>query len=300
MDKNLEFNLTIIEGINHNLKEKLLVDYQIDELDIEDVFTSDQLSKIELKSNYLYIALQFPEYDKADRTFLIKEIHCFLNDNYFLLINKDNFKYVYLFDNFKDTLISNKSTTFNIFYEFLDFTITKLTKVIINFRREINEIEKSVTDFNDNKDLLIEILIVKKNLINFISIISPLKEVLDDLKNKYHRFIDDSGKEKIDDSLDKLVKILNNLKNFKEQITLFQVTNESQIARSTNNVIKTLTVANVLLFVPSLITGIFGMNVNFGFINSEEFSIFPWIVIFGLISLSITGLIIFLKYKKWF
>ena len=84
-----DFQFKIFHGLDDELKTTLKNQYQIEELDIEDVFTSTQLSKREIKKDYLYIALQCPEYDKDDRKFLNKEIHCIVSERYFLIIDKN-------------------------------------------------------------------------------------------------------------------------------------------------------------------------------------------------------------------
>jgi magnesium transporter len=283
-------------GLSDDLKIILKDIYCIDNLDIEDVFTNTQLSKIEQRNEYLYVALEFPEYDKSRRHFVNKEIHCFISQTYLLVIDKHNFKHFQQFHNLKDAFVDENSTPFYQFYEMLDFIITKVFRVLGKFRAEVQEIELQVFDDVED-DLVKEVLIIRRNLTNFMSIMYPLERVVLDLETKYTRFIDQRGIEKLDDSLDKIKKMLNTLANFKEQLVLITEANESQIARSTNQVIKTLTVFNIIIFVPSLITGFFGMNTYFGWFSKED-SLLPLAVVIATMIIMTAITFVYFKVRK--
>jgi magnesium transporter len=192
--------------------------------------------------------------------------------------------------------VDENSTPFHQFYEMLDFIITKVFRVLGKFRGEVQEIELQVFDDIED-DLVKEVLIIRRNLTNFMSIMYPLERVVLDLETKYTRFIDQRGIEKLDDSLDKIKKMLNTLANFKEQLVLITEANESQIARSTNQVIKTLTVFNIIIFVPSLITGFFGMNTYFGWFSKED-SLLPLAVVIATMIIMTAITFVYFKVRK--
>ncbi|NJK71169.1 MAG: hypothetical protein HC932_02835 [Thermales bacterium] len=246
-------NLSIIKGLSPELRNLLETEYQIDRLHIEDVFTNTQLAKTEKKENYLYVAFHFPEFDKHKRNFLSKEVHFFVTNEYLKIIDKDNYKHISKFQEIQDDILGKNPTTFNSFYEIIDFIITRIFNTLGRFKAEIEDVERAIFENSTRmEDLLIEILIIKRNLINFISIITPMERVIKELQTpKYNKFITTRGIEKLDDSHDKLEKMLNRLNNFKEQITLLKETNETQIARSTNQTIRTLTSVNLLVLIPS-------------------------------------------------
>lgn len=294
------FDYQLIKGLDEELKITLFEKYKIEELDIEDVYTSTQLSKIEQRKDYLYVALQFPEYDKVKRHFDLKEIHCFINPGYFLVIDKDNFKHLNQFDNLKETFLSHDYDSFDVFYEMLDFFVTKIFRVIGKFRAEIADLERGLFDEGgDKEDLITEIQIIKRNLINFTSIISPLKTLIEEMQTKYTAFIDADGKEFLDDSLDKVKKMMNNLGNFRDQMVMITETNESLIARNTNETIKILTAVNLIAVVPTALASFFGMNLYFGWDVTKE-SLLPFLAITSLILAATLATYIYFKKKKWF
>ena len=150
-------------------------------------------------------------------------------------------------------------------------------------------------------DQISEIQDIKKNIINFKSLLMPLSEMFEEISLKHTDLIDETGKEAIDDSLDKIKKLLNRLDNFRETMKLLTETNETLIARSTNQNIRRLTLFNVLLLCPNLVAAFFGMNVHFGWFTfgAEQGHAAPLIAII-ISMILITGITyIFFVWKKW-
>lgn len=287
----------IVEGVDEQLKQRLQEEFQAEKLDIEDVFTYTQLAKIERKDKYLYIALHFPQFDKANRHFISKEVHCFITNEKALIIDKDKLRFI---PDFLEVYGSQLSewTTFDAFYEMLDYIVTRLFKVIGKFQHEIKAIEDAIFTTTDKQQLLLDILVVKRNLINYLSIIGPLYKAINELETKHASVITPKGLEKIDDSYDKIEKILNNLTNYRDQITLLKETNQTLIATSTNETVKKLTGINLLVFVPSIVTSFFGMNVYFGVLGREQ-SWWPMIWIIAVIVLVTVSFYLYFRKKGW-
>ena len=293
------FDFDFVNGLDEQLKRKMVDIYNINSLDIEDVFTDTQLSKIEQNPKYLYICLLIPEYDKSKRHFLIKEVHSFVSPEYFLLIDKNNSKHTKQFVNLKDSLVSgDQSSSFKLFYEMLDFLIIKAFKVIYKFMSEIHEVEENIFNFDTKQDLLKEILVIKRNLINFASTIEPIAELIYNLQTINTKFVTSDGIEFLDDSLDKIKKILNNTSNFKEQMALLTETNESLIARNTNETVKALTSVNIIVLIPTIVTSFFGMNVYFGW-GGDNNSYVELLSIIVLMVVSSFAVLWYFRKKRW-
>jgi magnesium transporter len=126
--------------------------------------------------------------------------------------------------------------------------------------------------------------------------VEPLEEVLQTIEFKQHRLVDKDDKEQIDDCLDLIKKILNNIDNLKQQIQIVSETNESIIARNTNEVVKRLTGISILVLVPSTITGFFSMNMFYGFSTTQQGPMIA-VVVTVLVLTAIVYLV--LRKKNW-
>jgi magnesium transporter len=270
--------------------------YDITELDTEDVLSDTQLSKIEFRPDYIYIALQFPEFDKLKRTFIEKEVHCFVNKDYLIIINKHGFQGVESFRNINNMDI-DRNTTFDLFYEMLWKGLNSSYRAMLKLKIEVHQLNEQIfDDQKGDKDFIFDIQTTKRNIVNFEGIVEPLSEVLQSIEIRYHRLVDIEDKEQVDDCLDLIKKILNNINILKQQIQIISETNEAVIARSTNEVVKRLTGISILVLVPSTITGFFSMNMYYGFSPNASW---PTIVVITTVLLLTTIVYFVLRKKNW-
>ena len=277
--------------------EDLLLDkYQILDYDVEDITAQTQLSKAEVRQNYVYVTIQLPEYDKASQKFVIKDLHCFVSPKWLLIIDRNDSKHFRQFITFQERILSDEEVLdpFIIFYELLDYCVTKAYKAIFRFKSDIANLESDLFRFENDLDVVKDILIIKKDLINFESSIEPLGDMILDLENKSAKFHPES-KDRLDSTLDIVKKILNNLKNFKEQMNLLGETNDALMTRSTNHFLRLFTVASLLVAIPNIWTSFFGMNVFFGFPDNY----LPLICVILAILITLICIIKYLKIKKW-
>jgi Mg2+ and Co2+ transporter CorA len=231
-----QFAFYYTTSVDAQIEAVLQDQFEINELDVEDIFSDTQLSKLEIRRNYFYIALQIPEFDKARQKFLIKDLHCFVSNDWVVIIDKQNYKHFQQFVNFQDQLLEDEEIiSSNMFFaEILDFCMTKTYKAIMKFKTNISQLESDVFEFADDIDNLKEILILKKNLVNFESVIEPLQETIQDLTQKVKPQVSQSECDRLENSLDTANKILNNILNFKAQMILLTQTNESLTRRNSN------------------------------------------------------------------
>jgi len=292
-----QFEYLFVEGLSDELEESLTHEYNLVVLDIEDIFTNTQLSKIEQRSDYLYTAFQFPEYDKNLGKFNIKEVHCVVSKDLLIVIDKNNHKHAIQFNNLKLNLFDQSITSYDLFFEMLDFFVTKDFRAISRFKSEITELEHDIFTFEIQNDLVQDILVLKRNLATFYGVITPLTEVVGDLQTKYSKNLSTEDLEKLDDTLDKLKKMKNNVQTMIQHAELLSESNNALIARSTNEVIRVLTAISIIAIVPTMMFSFFGMNVYFGW--GESGTYLPLLGVI-LLSLSLTATVWwYFKRRGW-
>jgi magnesium transporter len=297
MNFDLPFKYIYSVGLDEAYFEELVNDFEINHLDIEDVLTDTQLAKVEVRRDYMYVALQFPRFDKAKRLFLEKEIHVFIGKDFLIVINKHECGTTERFQQILQATSDEFQNPLQVFYEMLDFLVTATFRAIPLFKIEIATVEKNIFSSTNNVDMIQDIQILKRNLINYNSTIIPLSILIQDMQTRYNTRLTPEGIEKLDDSLDKIKKILSSTQNFKEQMNMIADTNETLINRSTNQIIKRLTSISMLILVPNIITSFFGMNVFFGW--QPEYDTWPVLAI--CLSILASTLVVFLVLwkKKW-
>jgi magnesium transporter len=252
-----KFDFYFTRVVGPDLEEELDQKYKINELDIEDISSGTQLSKLEVRRDYVYIAVQFPEFDKSTQKFLIKDLHCFVSNSWMVVIDKQNYKHFEQFLGFQQQLLEDEEviTPYLFFAEMLDFCMTKTYKAIMKFKSDISQVESDLFEFTNDIDVLKDILIIKKNLVNFESVIAPVQSVINELETKTRSKITTEETERLDNSLDTTNKIINNLNNFREQMDVLTQTNESLMNRNTSMNIKNLNLVVVSGFLAIFVIG---------------------------------------------
>jgi len=157
-------------------------------------------------------------------------------------------------------------------------------------------LEQEVFSLEYTKDRLKDILLLKKDLINFRRIIMPQRAVIAQLEHKNQKFLPEKLEVYFDDIVDKIEKIWNNIENLQELTTSVQESNESIISHNTNNIIKTLTILSVIMLPLTFITGFYGMNIHGLWYAESTNSV--WLVA-GLIAFVAFAMILYFKMRKW-
>lgn len=251
---------------NQKSLEQLQSEFDFHALDLEDVLSKYQFPKIDAYPDYLFIILQFPVYREKRQMYLRTELDIFFGKNYLITINSG--KQNHLQSIFKSVRQNAKTRekfmgrgVALLLYEVVDALFTDLFPVINEKYETIFELEKEIFDTSHHKDMIQEIMILKRNIINIRRILSPQRQVLVNLESKYKKFIPEELGIYYDDVVDKIDKIVNQLDTAGAYADVLEDANENIISRSTNRVIKILTIFSVILLPLTLVTSYYGMNV---------------------------------------
>jgi magnesium transporter len=147
-----------------------------------------------------------------------------------------------------------------------------------------------------SEEVVRDISNVKQEIISYRKIIKPERATLRVLERQTRRFLPEELEVYFDDIVDAAERIWDLLDNYKEVVEGLESTNESVISHRQNDILRILTVFSVILLPLTLITGLFGMNVDFpGFDTSEA-----WWAIVGVMAVVLVGVLGFFRYKKFF
>jgi magnesium transporter len=126
-------------------------------------------------------------------------------------------------------------------------------------------------------------------------VIKPGRSTLRALERRIDKFLPEELDLYFDDIVDAAERIWDQLDNYKEVVDGLESTNESVISHRQNDVLRVLTIFSVILLPLTLISGIFGMNVEF---PGEGTHLGFWIVI-ALMLAAIAGMFGFFRFKRW-
>jgi magnesium transporter len=270
-------------------------------LDVEDVLSKRQRPKIDdyVEDGYLFGILHFPAYDKSVQRLNAAELDFFLGPDYLVTIaNVELLPATRLFSRvqedevFREQLFSKGSG--RLLYEVLDDLFDYCFPILDKIGYKLDAIEDDIED-RRSEEIVTDISKVKQEIISYRKIVKPQRPALRLLERHIDRFLPEELELYFDDLVDASERIWDLLDNYKEVVEALESTNESVISHRQNDVLRLLTVITVIILPVTLITGIFGMNVEFpGFGTAGAF----WVIVGAMIATAV-GLIAFFKYKRF-
>src|SRR3954452_11649257 len=269
-------------------------------LDVEDILSKRQRPKIDEYPDYLFVVLHFPVYDKRIQRLNAAELDIFLGPDFLVTLpNVELLPVTRLFgrcqndEALREQMYSKGSgyLLYHVLDDLFDYCFPILDKIGHKLDRTEDEMFEGRSE-----EIVRDISNVKQEIISYRKIIKPERSTLRLLERHVDRFLHEDLESYYDDIVDAAERIWDLLDNYKEVVEGLEGTNESIISHRQNDVLRILTVFSVILLPLTLLTGFFGMNVDFpGFGTAEAF----WVIL-GMMIASAAGLIAFFRYKRWF
>src|SRR3954465_6490984 len=271
-------------------------------LDVEDVMSKRQRPKVDdyADEGYLFGVLHFPVYDRSIQRLNAAELDVFVGPDYLMTLpSVELLPVTRLFQRceedeaYREQLFSKGSG--RLLYEVLDDLFDYCFPILDKIGFKLDALEDDVFE-GRSEEVVRDISNVKQEIISYRKIIKPERTTLRLLERHVERFLPEELDLYFDDIVDAAERIWDILDNYKEVVEALEDTNESVISHRQNRVLQILTIFSVVLLPLTLITGIFGMNVNFpGFDTSWAF----WVIVVTM-AVTLAGLLGFFRYKRWF
>src|SRR3954452_2965499 len=270
-------------------------------LDVEDVLSKRQRPKVDdyADEGYLFAVLHFPVYDPTIQRLNAAELDVFVGPDYLVTLPTRELRpLTNLFrrcqedERFREGLFPKGSG--RLLYEVLDDLFDYCFPILDKIGHKLDSLEDDV--FEGRSDEVVrDISNVKQEIISYRKIIKPERSTLRLLERHVERFLPEELELYFDDLVDAAERIWDYLDNYKEIVEALEDTNESVIAHRQNDFLRVLTVFSVLLLPLTVITGFFGMNVQFpGYETGWAF----WVILGGMV-MTLVGLLGFFRFKRW-
>ena len=270
-------------------------------LDVEDIVSKRQRPKVDdyEEDGYLFIVLHFPVYDKAISRLNAAELDVFIGPDYLVTIpNRELLPVTRLFarcesdEALREQLFAKG--TGRLLYEVLDDLFDYCFPILDKIGHKLDSIEDDMFE-GYAEDVVRDISNAKQEIISYRKVMKPGRTTLRVLERRVDKFLPEELDLYFDDIVDAAERIWDQLDNYKEVVDGLESTNESVISHRQNDVLRVLTIFSVVLLPLTLISGIFGMNVEFpGFDTHAAF----WVIV-ALMVVVIVGMVGFFRHKRW-
>ncbi len=291
-DSNKVYWFNIVGLHNIDLIENIGKEFQLHQMDLEDIVHVSQWSKIEINDFYLFSIFKMMYLKSSE---IIHEHLAIVHYNNIILTFQETPGDV--FDGIRKRLEDKQSESREfgsdfLYYTLIDALVDQYFGILNRLASDIKDIELKIFD-SDPKSRE-HIYYLRKELLHLINSVTPIRDSITSLVNKeiiikdmlpYYR-----------DLLDHLHQISDALSAYKEMTISLH---EMQMANASNEMNKTMMTLTTFsaIFIPlSFLAGVFGMNFShFPGLNSP-FAFYVFIVACFVIS---GGMLFFFKMKKW-
>ncbi len=184
-----------------------------------------------------------------------------------------------------------------LLYAVLDGVADGYFPLLDRLSDQIEALEERIVAGRQTADLLRDVLHVKRKLLELRRIVAPLRDVANALLRRDLEIVDEKLVPYFQDLYDHLVRVLDSVDLYRDLVAAALDANLAVQSNNLNVIVKRLTALTVLLMVPTLVAGIYGMN--FRFMPELRWPLgYP--AALAVMAASIIGLAIFFRSRDWF
>lgn len=247
----------------------------------------------------LYLAIHMPIFDPKNRTTFPGEVDIAITQNALITSHdRDILELNQFFEELQNDVKSRQKYMNDSPGALLRHLIETLLEACFpkldHISEKLDYIEREIFDGHE-KEMVFEISVVKRDILNFRRTMKPQRSVLESLVQKDYKFIDPALKPYFQDLIGTNIRVWNALESSKETIESLESTNNSLLSNKLDLTMKVLTIFSAVTLPISVYSNILAMSANIPFgHNPYAFWIHTFIMsLIGIFTLSI------FKIKKW-
>lgn len=275
--------------------EKLKTDYSVPDEFIEDILDIDERSRTEINGRWLLIIIRLPVYlPKSDISFYTVPLGVLISHNTIITLCDQENEIIndIIEGKVKGIDIENMHSFVLYLFQLSASYYLRFMKIII---RRTNQIEKDIRKSIENSQLN-NLLKIQKCLVYFLTSLRSNDFLLSKLQRS--KFIDNTmlDAELLEDVQIEYKQAIETATIHSDILTGMMDAFASVISNNLNIVMKRLTVITLCVMIPSIFSGLYGMNVP-NFMEDSKYAF--WAVVAASLILPTIVVIIFRK-LRWF
>lgn len=285
--------------------EETIKDLDLHEMIEQDILEPSAHDKIDRYDDCIFLVMHFPKYNEKLWKYVSNEMNIILGKDFIITITKyptNNIEkirqeYVSEIKEEWEEAEEYKISPYYILYKIIDVMYDKVLLGLNKFNLDLMEMEKQAFDKNFvDTDFLKTILVKKRNTVLLKTIFTPHEEILIELQKATANFYEWDLDVYFEDLEYKTSKILGHISIIHENIdSIWEIFN-TLTNMMTNTNVWVLTILTVIIWVMTMISGMFGMNVALPMAEN------PYAFLILLVIMLVLGVVIvwIFKKKRWF
>ncbi len=247
-------------------------------LAVEDAMSARQYPKAEAYDGYLYIILHGLAFQKQEDCFSTQDVDFFLGPNYLVTVHPGGCPSL---AEMREHALRNPKVLSEgavaLFHRIVDSMVDHYRPEMDQLEERLDEMEKKIFEAPD-PTLVRQILAEKRQVAMLRRIITPQRDVVSRLARRDFLDISTEMSFRFRDVYDHIVRVADDSLLFQDRITGMLDAHLSNVSNRLNAVMKVLTVVATIFMPPTLLAGIYGMNVPLPRFPGSDAVQFWWLV----------------------
>jgi magnesium transporter len=266
-------------------------------LAVEDAMSERQYPKVEAYDGFLYVILHGIESRAAEHRFATHDVDFFIGTNYLVTVHDGDSRSI---ADLREHATRNAKILAEgpvaLFHRIVDTMVDHYRPELDKLEDRLDLLENEIFETGDPK-LIRQILDEKKQVASLRRIVTPQRDVIARLARRDFVDVSTELSFRFRDVYDHLVRIADDALIFQDRITGLLDAHLSNISFRLNEVMKVLTLVTVLFMPPTLIAGVWGMNVPLPRLPGGDATQFWW-VIGGMVAIT-GGMLVYFRGRRW-
>lgn len=268
-------------------------------LHLEDLLSQMERPKIDLEDTYLLVVMHFPVWDPKHRLSRSSEVEFIIARNALVTVHDGTlqplirrFAQCELYEQQRSKLAGKGAN--DTFYAIIDELVDYLFPILHKVDSNIHTIEDSIFTA-DARYIVRDIALVRRDIIALRRMIRHLVPIGQQLARLEHPVIREDLEEYFDDTVDHLAAARDIIDENYEVIAGLSETVDTLVSHRINEVMRVLTVISVIMLPLTLVSGIYGMNIDLPLNEHPSAFIFVMGLMFSIVVLMLT----YFRHRNW-
>jgi magnesium transporter len=181
-----------------------------------------------------------------------------------------------------------------LLYRLIDKLVDNCFPLVYKIERNVGEVEAKIFE-SKTRETVFELSVIRRDIIAFRRIIKPQIPVISRLEYLKSRIINEDLEIYFSDISDHLGKIWDSLEDLKTITESLNDTHTSLTSYQTSEVMKVLTTISVIMLPLTLVSGIYGMNIDLPFAHHRHAFAF----VMGAMATVAAGMLAVFRLQRW-
>lgn len=268
-------------------------------LDLEDCLSRIERPKIDEYDDYLFIVMHFPRYHDQRRVTRPNEVDFFIGPNFLVTVHDGALKPLHDLWQTSQVNADERQRWMgkgpgSLLYNILDRTVDYIFPMLNKVGSKISVIEEDM--FHENMSLILQqISLVRRDIIALRRIVRAQLPIITNLERKERPYIQEELELYFGDIADAFGRAADIIDDYREEIEGLNATADSFTNHRTNEIIRILTVLSVVMLPLTLISSIYGMNLNLPLIHEA----WDFVIVISIMMLIVIGMLTYFRHRDW-